>query len=181
MQLNIEQQVFMLFFAIVWGNVANVQPRWKAFQWPLFFSFSKARHRVFLSVLCLNLLPIFFFGYVLWANSFHEYNNSLNTISVIIRLIIHSVIPAFSVFGFYRLWLGIIEHSPNYFYANSPYELQVEFRHVEPTFVVNALQTRLPNCPVVELNPKTAWVNLVVAIIYIGISMLFPWLNFWCY
>jgi len=177
MDLNIEQQVFMVFFAIIWGNVANVQPRWKAFQWPLFISFSKARHRVVLSFLCLNLLPILFFGYVFWANSCYKYNNSLNTISVII----HSVIPAFSVFGFYRLWLGIIEHSPNYFYAKSPYELNIEFRHIEPTFVVNSLQTRLSNCPVIELCPTNAWANLVVAIIYISIGMLFPWLNFWYY
>jgi len=49
-----EQQVFMLFFAITWGALANVQPRWKAFQWPLLGRHRPATNRVVLSFLCLN-------------------------------------------------------------------------------------------------------------------------------
>src|SRR5260370_14776177 len=65
MQIDSLQTVFMLFFAISWGAVANVQPRWHAFQWPLFFRVRQARHRCLVAFALLNLLPMIYFGYTL--------------------------------------------------------------------------------------------------------------------
>ncbi len=40
------------------------------------------------------------------------------------QFIISSVIPAFGVFGFYRLWLGVVEWRGDYFYYKNRDELQ---------------------------------------------------------
>ena len=49
------QQVFMLFYAIFWGAIANVQPRWKPFQWHLFFAVPQARRRAIAALVLLNV------------------------------------------------------------------------------------------------------------------------------
>src|SRR3970040_2162923 len=61
------QQVFMLFYAIFWGAIANVQPRWKPFQWHLFFAVPQARRRAIAAFGLLNVLPLIFFAYGMWA------------------------------------------------------------------------------------------------------------------
>jgi hypothetical protein len=114
--------VFMVFFAIFWGTVASVQGRWKAFQLPL-ASIPRIGRRVRLSMLLLNLLPLIFFGYVLLILS--DKTPSCRTWLASLQFVIIGVLPAFAVFGFYRLWLGIIERSPDkyYFKAETSSEL----------------------------------------------------------
>jgi len=174
-QLGIEQQVFMLFFAIFWGAVANVQPRWKAFHWPLFFSIKEVRYRVLLAVGILNLLPLLFFGYILWALTGRGLNPTDGTLLVVVQLVIQGVIPAFGIFGVYRIWLGILELQPSLFYKAVPAQLP-EKRHVEPTYrhVGNT------DFPMVDLGKGIGLGNLLAGGCYIVLASIVPWVWTWC-
>ena len=78
-------QVFMLFFAIFWSAVANVQPRWKPFQFPLMLRFGHVFRRVVLAVLVLNILPILYFGLVLWCLYRRDSGTELAAFEVVVR------------------------------------------------------------------------------------------------
>jgi hypothetical protein len=56
------QNIFMVFFAILWGALATVQPRWRAFRWPLIFRVPKVGYRLALAILLLNVAPIIYFA-----------------------------------------------------------------------------------------------------------------------
>lgn len=179
MDLRSEQQVFMLFFAIIWGTVANVQPRWKAFQLPLFFRVPVARNRVLLSVAVLNVLPLVFFGYALWALAEHLETPWARPFAAAAHLVVHGIIPAFAVFGFYRLWVGIVELWPTCFYAANIDELDPKYHHVEPTFRTSATTPLRQGYPTIDLDPHTAWPNVFCAGLYIVAAGVAPWLCFW--
>jgi hypothetical protein len=168
-----EQEVFMLFFAIIWGTVANVQPRWKAFQWPLFLRHKPARHRVCLSVLFLNVGPLLLFAYVFWALGFH--NDAAER--PILHLIIHGILPAFGVFACYRLWLSTIEAWPAAFYSPKG-GVDTKYEHVEPTYRIDANGRDLsePQLPIVDLGRDTACPNFVTAVFYILVALGAPWI-----
>src|SRR5471030_1069716 len=108
--LNTSQQVFMLFYAIFWGTIANAQPRWRAFHFPLVRKMRHVKRRAILSFLLLNLCPLLLFVYVLWP--LHGIAIDQNLIVGSLRLL-QSVVPAFAVFGLYRLWIGIVEKWPD--------------------------------------------------------------------
>lgn len=111
-------ETFALFFAIFWGLVANVQPRWKAFQWPFFFSsdFPNVKWRVLLSCFWLNIVPVLYFLTVVhWL---HSGSLSEKTDADAVSLVIYGVIPSFAIFGFYRLWLATVEWRPKSFYGS---------------------------------------------------------------
>jgi len=101
LQLGVPQQVFMLFFAIFWGAVASVQPRWKAFQFPLMFhpQLSNVFMRVILAIFLLNLLPILYFGYILWCTHGRGPMPADSTFLAIIKILIQGILPAFGIFG----------------------------------------------------------------------------------
>ena len=153
--MNESQQTFLVFYAIFWGMVANVQPKWKAFQLPLIFDFPPARHRVLLSFIVLNILPILFFGWTIWMLSGSSLKVNYWNLGSIIELVIHSIIPAFSTFGFYRLWLGIVELKPNYFYVENSNLVPDKYRKAEPTL------------DDLTLTPKTGLRNIMFALSYI--------------
>lgn len=186
--MNPVQGVFMLFFAIFWGAIANVQPRWKQFQWPLVWRGLKfVNHRVLLSVVLLNIVPMLFFGYVMHQLSFcpvEKKTDATPSIGAAAAIVLCGVLPAFAVFGFYRMWLGIVELCPKCFYSPWPANEQAlpqKHWHVEPTF-------RLPHetinpsnnsnereRPVVELGDcVSGWLNLVWGIVYFIIGAVAP-------
>lgn len=117
LQLNVPQQVFMLFYAIIWGTAANAQPRWKAFAWGAAARDPHSRRRAWLSVILLNLLPLLYFVLILRVLSFHVWNdlgswNFSTAVSVFV-----SIVPAFAPFGFYRIWTAVVPRYRNYFYG----------------------------------------------------------------
>lgn len=131
--MNDTQNVFIVFYAILWGTAANSQPRWKAFQLPLVFMFKQVAYRVILSFTLLNIAAILYFGWTIWMLSgSHLDIVSWNPRSIGL-LLIHSVIPAFAVFGFYRMWIGVIELKPELFYLERDEQLPETFRGVEPS------------------------------------------------
>ena len=171
-----EYEVFTVFFAIFWSTVANVQPRWKAFQWPLFCRHRPARCRVILSVLLLNVAPVLLFAYVFWALG----HDAASTPRPIWRLILHGILPAFGVFGCYRLWLATVEAWPATFYSAKVGEGGVDkkYRHVEPTYRTGAAASARsePKLPIVYLGPDTACPNFMAAILYLILTFGSPWI-----
>ena len=172
MQPNPEQQVFMLFFAIIWGAVANVQPRWKAFQWPLIFRHKPAFKRVALSVLLLNLVPLALFAYALWA-----LNGPEAQARPIAHLIGHGIIPAFALFGCYRLWLATVEAWPAAFYSATSADVPEKYRHAEPSYRTKHDDRSDSTLPIVELGPDTACPNFVTALAYLALGIATPWIG----
>lgn len=169
-----EQQVFMLFFAIIWGAVANVQPRWKAFQWPLVGRHRPATNRVILSVIFLNIVPLLLFAYVFWALKHHSSNQPNWPVT---HLLFHGIVPAFALFGCYRAWLATVETWPSTFYSAKG-GVKAEWEHVEPTFRMEA-ETRDAagkDLPIVYLGSNTACGNLVAALVYAIVGLAAPWI-----
>lgn len=182
MQIGFDQQVFMIFFAIFWGTVANVQPRWKAFQFPLMFKLPNVCCRVQLSILLLNLLPIVYFGYVLWFTYGRGPTDTDTKFLVVAKVLIQGILPAFGMFGFYRMWLGIVELRPELFYKYTPDKLPEKYRCVEPTYRLGPNKDTTKDTitmPVVDLGEDTGKGNIVAASIYLIVGGLSPWLLRW--
>ena len=113
--MNEIQQVYILFFAIFWGAMASAQPRWKAFHW-CYIQMIHVKFRLALSMVVLNLFPILFFAGALWILRGPAQNASSWTAGTVARVVLLGVLPAFSTFGFYRLWFGLVELWPDLFY-----------------------------------------------------------------
>ena len=98
--------------------MSNVQPRWKAFHWPVFFSreFPTVKKRVLLSCFWLNLVPVVYFLMV--VHRLHSASLSEKTDADALGLVIYGVVPAFAIFGFCRLWLATAEWRPRTFYGS---------------------------------------------------------------
>jgi hypothetical protein len=173
---NVEQNIFVVFYAIVWGLVANVQPKWKAFQLPL-LNLKHVRYRVLLAFVTFNILPLIFFGYIIWAlrvEDLQAYKTS------IILIVIHGIVPAFAIFGFYRLWLGIIELWPDSFYVsteNRDSKLEEKKRYVEPTYsYIYEEKCNQKDMPVIYLgDTRSGLINMLFALLYIIVSSIVPW------
>jgi len=130
--MNIAQQLFVVFFAIFWGTSSNAWPGWKPFHWTFVIEIPQIRHRVALSMLLLNILPITYFAVVIaWLGRHGPMNGSLEVISFF-REVVRGIGPAFAVFGFYRMWFGIIERRASLFYLTNA-TLPLELKDVEPT------------------------------------------------
>jgi hypothetical protein len=167
MRFGIHQQVFMLFFAIFWGAIANVQPRWKAFNYPLIFRLRHVFRRILVALVVLNVLPIVYFGFILWWTRESGPAPTDSAVMAILKVLIGGIIPAFAIFGFYRLWLGIVELRPWLFYKSDPTDLPSECQHVEPTYRhrVDARTT-----PVVDLEDHAGIGNLIAAVAYVVVG-----------
>jgi hypothetical protein len=151
------QTVFTLFFAIFWGTVANAWPRWRPFNWAFFFD-RRVSLRVTWSMLMLNIAPILFFGYVFFhlggAKADIEHWRDIFT----------AVVPAFGVFGIYRIWIAGIEFCPRRFYYQNEIELQKHNRWMigsEPT--VSFL----------KLNGEMWWSNLLFGLLHVMVAWIF--------
>jgi len=120
--MNMTQSIFVVFFAIFWGAVFNVQGRWKMFQ-PI-LSFPHIRHRFLFSLLLLNVVPILFFAWTFFRLQAIP-GETLLQISA-------GVLPAFAIFSFYRLWMGIVGLTPAYFYQSKKKQ-DAHLKNIDPT------------------------------------------------
>lgn len=153
--MNETQNIFVVFYAIFWGTAANAQPRWKAFQLLLTFQFKRVTYRVALSFLLLNVLPILYFGWTIWMLSGSHLAVKSWDIGSIARLVLHSVVPAFATFGFYRMWIGVIELDPDFFYFATDQDVPERFSAVEPSVEFLKIRT--------GVGPR----NILYALLYI--------------
>jgi hypothetical protein len=147
--VNAAQTVFSLFYAIFWGALANVWPKWKAFDWSLLVEASErsyARRRCVLSVALLNIVPILFFVPV-FAH-LGGWNSDCPQWLVWLRLMVCMLQP-FVLIGLYWLWVAVVQRHRSKFYpAPLPQERYTAIREV-------------------DLNSKFAGINARVALLYI--------------
>ena len=108
-QMNPSQTIFAVFFAIFWGTAANAWPKWKPFHWTFVIGNRRVAARVAWSVLALNVAPVVAFGYAMQELG-------VAGSSVDWRTTIRGVIPAFAIFGIYRMWIAVVELLPDVFY-----------------------------------------------------------------
>lgn len=169
-QVGALQGIFLVFYAIFWGGIFNVQARWKAFHWPLFGHFGQARRRALISLLILNLVPIGFFAIAMWALRKPIPPNISFWMFVVDY--VRPVVAAFAIFGFYRIWLGIVESWPGCFYASAIGTIPLKYQHVEPTFR-HSWGDR--HGPVVDLADGAGCPNVFFGCLYvlIGVGALF--------
>ena len=116
---NVLQTIFMLFYAIFWGAVANAQPKWRAFNWLVALKYVRPRRRLAAAFLLLNLVPILIFVafFSMLACVTLESTSSWFWSGLQIFL---AIIAAHAPFALHRLWIGTLEHAPTrYYYAVS--------------------------------------------------------------
>jgi len=204
MEICPSQEVFMVFYAIVWGYLSNVQPRWKAFHWPLFIQLFpkwlvyllkllihkdnsqktalgfRPVYRLILSFVFFNIVPLGYFLLALnWLRA--EYDG------LTIKFVLCSTLPAMAPFGFYRIWLGIIELWPHKFYLPTSARddsMLPEWLYVEPTYVTpdrwmskeNPSETEKKkdkDIPVIYLGDQNSGCNnIIAACLYIGAGII---------
>jgi hypothetical protein len=150
--LNVSQQIFLVFFAIFWGTLANAWPKRKPFHWPFVLYSCRVAARVALSVLMLNVVPVLYFGWVLM-----ELGRAANHPVVVWCDVVAGATPAFGIFGFYRIWIAFTEFSPPRFY----YWDRAEQARRRPN-----LQGADPT--IEKLYPwRAPWMNLMFGVIYV--------------
>ena len=167
--MNEFQQIFTVFFAIFWGATASVQGRWKMFNYPLYRLIRpQVRNRLLLSHVLLNICPLVFFAWTMAV--LKQYNCTEWTALGIIRIVIRSVLPASAVFGFYRLWVGIIEIHPQSYYRKGD-NFSVNGTRISSTVEPTIKSLELHE----ELAKRSCCINITVALIYIVFGLLGPW------
>jgi hypothetical protein len=123
-QLTSYQVTFTVFFAIAWGAITNVQPRWKPFEAAI--RDAKTKKRWWLSFRWFNAAPVLYYVAMInvlmlnvWSRAAAlERNAWLQSV-----VLAACVVAAGAVFGFYRCWLGEVEKNADeyYFRANDCY------------------------------------------------------------
>ena len=149
------QTIFVVFFAIFWGAVFNVQGRWKMFQ-PI-LRFRHILHRFLFSILIVNVAPILFFVWTFFRLK--------DTAGDTFLQVSAGVLPAFGIFAFYRLWMGIVEIAPTFFYQKED-EQDPDLKYIkEPTVEELRLEHRF-----------NGW-NLLLAALYFSVAIFGPCLH----
>lgn len=116
--MNTSQQIFALFYAIMWGTLANVFPKWKAFDWALVtkrYCYHHAFSRGILSLLILNVFPIGYFILVFLQLGECQWELKGTFWIKVIKLLVVMIQPFF-LFGIYGYWVSIIKKLRKRFY-----------------------------------------------------------------
>lgn len=169
--MNEIQSVFAIFFAIFLGTIANVQPRWKAFNWPLLFlmphgSRAFIRRRLVLSFALLNLAPVVFFGFGLWMLIGDGTEAKYWTGKTVLSVVLHGVVPAFAAFAFYRLWLACVEFAPTLFYVLKQENLPPDLQSQCPPVIE-------PSIDQLNLTSRASCANLFFGFAYLIVPAVF--------
>jgi len=113
--MNVSQTVFALFFAILWGTLANSWPRWRAFD----ISLAKEEGRCltywrwFFSLFALNIVPFFLFIFVFIKLNSWQLCGPLSGIITKLFLI---MLQPLSLVGIYWIWISILQKHRTTFY-----------------------------------------------------------------
>lgn len=127
--MNESQQIFSIFFAISLGMIASVQSRWKFFNYPL-FSEKETRNRIILSLIIFNLVPIIYFAFIIYFLKIQDICPKQWNIINILLISFYGYIPSLAAYGFYRLWIGLIEKNPKRYYKNSQKDIPIQFQRI---------------------------------------------------
>ena len=162
--MNQVQYMFVIFFAIFWGTSLAAQSCWKPFNLS-FLRFSPARHRAYLSFIVYNMFPIIYIWYTLNFLNLCEKNVDVLKISYLLL----GILPAFAMFGFNKLWLGIVEIKKNWFYGTE--------EEVEKMLLENkCLEKPEPYQEMFYLESEQGWNNISVVPLYMFISIGIPFI-----
>ena len=154
MNMTPTQQIFTVFFAIFWGAIANTQPKWKAFHYTFFCRIWQTTCRLVLAFLVLNVLPILYYCTLLSSLQTSE-GQSVQWAYIALK----GIVPAFAAFGFYRLFIAVLESFPLLFYRLDDGGEYPKF-DIEPTIKSLGLLTTLSRF-------KNAVLNLLFALVYV--------------
>ncbi len=171
--MNDTQQIFVVFFAIIWGTTTGVHGRLKMFNYPLWGIVPQVRRRILLSHIFMNLFPLVFFGLAMNVLS-HPPNTIVWSIIGTLRAIVHGVIPAMAIFGFYRFWLGIVESRPEKYYRKDDKTPWVPKGKPRLSIEIpKGIDPRIESLPLVlELSERVWGKNIFVAVCYILIALI---------
>ncbi len=133
------------------------------FHWPL-IRYPHVAARLGLSFALLNILPVLFFAWVLFVlrNTQTEPINQWSAPQTLLQ-VLAGVVPAFAVFGFYRLWLAVVEFWPTRFYQCEGDQDDTTRRTEKSIECLNLL-------------PEFAPWNFLFAVAYIVLAGGVPWL-----
>lgn len=159
LQLTFPQQIFTLFFAIFWGAAANGQTRYKPFGW---LGDRASWYRIGLSIVLLNLLPIAYFVLVLWLLRGWVWQLEDWQLTTALKMG-GAVVPGFGIFGFYRLWIAVIQKFGSTLYRRLPEGLQR---------IESAAQTASAQRNVSDLDPALARGNLFSGFLYLFVPLV---------
>ena len=161
--LTTSQSIFVVFFAIFWGAIFNVQSRWRMFQ-PI-LRFRHIQLRLLLSIVVANVAPIVFFVWAFFClkGGSSSFPSAEWTLSTTFRVLLAGVLPAFAIFGFYRLWMGIAELAPDAFYESKTQQRD-DLKGIDPTIEELHLD-----------HPHKYW-NLLFAACYFIIAFVGLWI-----
>jgi len=158
------QNMFLIFFAIFWGTMVAALHRWKPFQLPLFLRFYPATMRVLWSIVIFNIIPLVYVAVILEILSKSGADTSLSGFQLVLR----GVVPAFAAFGFYRLWLGVVEIFPDLFLAKDE---KTVAQYNPPA--KDSVPTE-PYQDMFKLDRINGILNVFYAIVYIGVALGIP-------
>lgn len=176
-QLNSAQTAFAVFYAFVWGNVANALTRWKAFAWGHLAApdneeprayFAGTWRRIWLSFLLLNALPVLVFGGVLVWLSDPAWSVERDWLTASGKLAAAATI-AFTNFGFYRIWMAIVQYRWRSFYDDPAGNRQCPDTHDDNRQPPKQHDKRHDLGPD-DLDTRWARPNLLAGIAYIAWS-----------
>lgn len=128
--MNDSQAIFTIFFAISWGIVSNVLPRWKPFHFAMFGErrFPQPMYRAVVAFLLLNILPWVFFACVLVSLGGEESRPREWNLRSASWILPRAILPGLLPFRFYRVWVAVIQFFPSLFYAQNQSEVPELFR-----------------------------------------------------
>ena len=146
--LNAAQTLFALFYAITWGALTSVWPKWRAFDWALINEpGERACPRGILSLAFFNILPLIFFsGGLFFLNNWVLQGGKISIGIQIILIALQSL----TLFGFYRIWVSIVQCCTNTFYPEKPFGKGSRYIGLKP-----------------ELDRKYACNNLRFGLVYL--------------
>ena len=149
------QEVFTVFYAIIWGTLANALPRWKAFDTGRClrgspgYPWCRALFRLFLSLALLTIAPILYYGFLFMTL---RRTGELCGPTQAFCAALGGVAPL----GFYRLWLVAVQLKNKWFYP--------ETWNLQWSAWFPALSARE------DLRRDSALGNFVFALLYLGAS-----------
>jgi hypothetical protein len=166
--MNEAQTVFLLFFAISWGIVSNVLPRWKPFHYAMWWheGFWQPTRRILAAFALLNLVPWLLFILILvWlrGDPFAKEDWTFANASL---LMARAILPGMVPFGCYRLWMAMVQTWPSVFYATNQQQVPEDFRAKEGS------PPSEPDTESLRLRLPGARSNFWFGVVYVAFGLL---------
>ncbi|MCG8026420.1 MAG: hypothetical protein N0E55_17670 [Candidatus Thiodiazotropha taylori] len=146
--MNETQQIFSMFYAILFGTMLSNVISFRAFPWGVLgfvgVGFRHERVRLMLAVLMFNVLPffIFAFGYTLLGHVAEKPD---------LIWIIYSAFLSLVVFAPYRAWHALQNYNSAWCYTKGEWSEIANERNIKQTMAGNVMATILYMLPLLVL------------------------------